>query len=164
MKEFLAERTVFTVEELDHYLCHYASGNISTRKSLLQYYSKQGRVVPVRRGLYLVVPLGTSPDSLIPDPYILACKLAPDATLAYHTALEFHRKAYSVYSSVTYLSARKITSFKFRNHSYKRVPIPPSLTDNSQEMFGVVQRNQSESDMRVTSLERTLVDVLDRRI
>ena len=162
LNAFLSQHDVFTVEELDLFLSKEGSGKPNTRKALLTYYRKQGRIVPVRRGLYAVVPFGSSPDSSPVDIYLLAAKMAPDAVLGYHTALEFHGKAYSVYNRLHYLSTRRSLPVKFRSFEIRRVSVPQSLRVKGQEMFGVVRHKRSGSELRVTSLERTLVDVLDR--
>jgi len=97
LNEFLARCAVFTVEELDRYLSGRRSGNAHTRKSLLAYHRGRGRVVRVRRGLYASVPRGMDPETTPVDPCLVAARAAPDAVLGYHTALEFHGKAYSVH-------------------------------------------------------------------
>ena len=162
LNTFLSQHDVFTVEELDLFRSKEGSGKPNTRKALLTYYRKQGRIIPVRRGLYAVVPFGSSPDSSPVDIYLLAAKMAPDAVLGYHTALEFHGKAYSVYNRLHYLSTRRSLPVKFRSFEIRRVSVPQSLRVKGQEMFGVVRHKRSGSELRVTSLERTLVDVLDR--
>src|SRR3990172_11267387 len=96
MNEFLSQHAVFTVDELDRFLSERGSGKPNTRKSLLTYYRGQGRIIPVRRGLYATVPFGADPASNPVDPYLVAAKMTADAVLAYHSALEFHGKAYSV--------------------------------------------------------------------
>jgi predicted transcriptional regulator of viral defense system len=162
LNEFLSQHDVFTVEELDLFLSEKGSGKPNTRKALLTYYRKQDRIVPVRRGLYAVVPFGSSPDSSPVDPYLLAAKMTNDAVLAYHTALEFHGKAYSVYTRLHYLTARRSLPVKFRSYEIRGVPVPQSLRAKCKEMFGVAHHKRSGVELRVTSLERTLVDVLDR--
>jgi len=162
LNAFLLQNDVFTVEELDHFLSERGSGNPNTRKALLTYYRKQGRIIPVRRGLYAVVPFGSSPDSSPVDLYLLAAKMAKDAVLAYHTALEFHGKAYSVYNRLNYLSAARSVPVKFRHYEFKRVPVPQALLRKGKEMFGVERHKHSRAEVPVTGLERTLVDVLDR--
>ena len=162
LKAFLSQHDVFTVEELDLFLSKEGSGNPNTRKALLTYYRKQGRIIPVRRGLYAVVPFGSSPDSSPVDLYLLASKMTKDAVLGYHTALEYHGKAYSVYNRLHYLSAQRSLPVKFRSYEIRRVPVPQSLRAKGQAMFGVVRHKRSGAELRVTSLERTLVDLLDR--
>jgi len=162
MDEFLSQHAVFTVEELDRFLSARGSGNPNTRRSLLTYYRKRGRIIPIRRGLYATVPVGSDPTSSPVDPYLVAAKMTPDAVLAYHTALEFHGKAYSVYMRLHYVSARKSMPLTFRSHKFLRAPVPPSLRAKGKEMFGASRRNHFGVELRVTNLERTLVDVLDR--
>ena len=162
MDAFLSQYAVFTVEELDRFLAARGSGNPNTRRSLLTYYRKQGRIKPIRRGLYATVPLGSDPALSPVDPYLVAAKMAPDAVLAYHTALAFHGKAYSVYSRFHYVSAYKSLPLKFQSHEFIRAPVPAPLRAKGKTMFGVVRRVQSGVELRVTSHERTLVDVLAR--
>ena len=162
LDEFLQKNTVFTVKELYRFLSERGSGNPNTRRSLLTYYRKKGRIIPIRRGLYATVPAGGDPGSSPVDPYLVAAKLTPDAVLAYHTALEFHGKAYSVYMQFHYVSAKKSTPLSFQGHEFIRAPVPPALVAKGEKMFGVIHRNRSGVEMRVTNLERALVDVLDR--
>lgn len=162
LNEFLLRHTVFTVDELDRFLSTRGSGKPNTRKSLLTYYRNQGRIIPVRRGLYATVPLGSDPESTVVDPYLVAAKMSGDAVLAYHTALEFHGKAYSVYTMLHYVSARKSLPLRFQGHEFRRAPVPHLLRKKGREMFGVTLRKRSGVEVRVTNLERTFVDVLDR--
>lgn len=162
MDEFLSQHPVFTVRELDRFLSLRGSGNPNTRRSLLTYYRNQGRIIPIRRSMYATVPVGGDPKRHPVDPYLVASKITPDAVLAYHTALEFHGKAYSVYMKLYYLSANKSMPLTFQGHEFIRVPVPPTLQAAGEEMFGIIKRNQYGVEIRVTSLERTLVDVLNR--
>ena len=162
MDVFLAQQAVFTVEELDRFLSARGSGNPNTRRSLLTYYRNQGRVKPIRRGLYATVPLGGDPVSSPVDSYLVAAKMTPDAVLAYHTALEFHGKAYSVYTRLHYVSASKSLPLTFQSHDFIRAPVPSPLRAKGKEMFGVTRHVRSGVEIRVTNHERTLVDVLSR--
>ena len=153
LNEFLSQNAVFTVHELDRFLSARGSGNPNTRKSLLTYYLNQGRILPVRRSLYATVPLGGDPTSSPVDPYLVAAKMTPDAVLAYHTALEFHGKAYSVYTTLHYVSARRSLPLKFQSHEFRRAPVPHLLREKSKEMFGVTSHKRSGVELRVTNLE-----------
>ena len=162
LNEFLAQHAVFTVGELDRFLSERGSGNVNTRKSLLAYHRKQGRIVRVRRGLYAAIPWGMDPASTPVDPYLIAAKLTEDAVLAYHTALEFHGRAYSVHWRLVYISASKSLPLTFQSHVFRGAPIPSPLLAKGEEMFGVTRHSRSGVELRVTNHERTLVDVLDR--
>ena len=50
-------------------------------------------------GVVVVVPSEHAGGKwrLTVDPYLVAAKMTEDAVLAYHTALEFHGRAYSVH-------------------------------------------------------------------
>jgi len=160
--EFLSRHAVFTVEEFDRILSARGSGNQNTRKSLLTYYRSQGRIIPIRRGLYATVPLGGDPASSQVNPYLVAAKMSADAVLAYHTALEFHGKAYSVHTRLHYISARKSLPMRFQSNKFMRVAVPQLLQKKGKQMFGVSTHKNSGVELRVTKLERTFVDVLDR--
>ncbi len=162
MQDFLAKHAVFTVDDLDQYLSVSGSGKKNTRKSLLAYYRNKGRIVQVRRGLYLTVPLDEDPSTNLVDPYLIAAKLQPDAILSYHTALEFHGKAYSTFNRFYYSSRHKTPLFKFRNFEFISVQVPSNLRLKGKDLFGVAYRNRLGVDLKVTTLERTFVDVLNR--
>ncbi len=153
---------MFTVDELDRFLSDRGSRNTSTRNSLLAYHRKQGRILRVRRGLYATVPWGMDPASMTVDPYLVAAKMTEDAVLAYHTALEFHGRAYSAHWRLVYASASKSLPLTFQSHEFRRAPVPPPLLAKGRDMFGVTGHNRSGVQLRVTNHERTLVDVLDR--
>jgi predicted transcriptional regulator of viral defense system len=162
VQEFLSKHAVFTVDDLDQYLSASGSGKINTRKSLLAYYRNKGRVVQVRRGLYITVPIGEDPATNPVDPYLLAAKLQPDTVLSYHTALEFHGKAYSTFNRFYYSTRHKTPAFKFKDFEFISTQVPSSLQLMDKDLFGVAFRNRSGVDLKVTTLERTLVDVLNR--
>lgn len=162
LNEFLSRRAVFSVNELDSFLSGIGSGNTNTRKSLLTYYRKKGRIIRVRRGLYATIPLGSNPESYPVDLYLVAAKTSTDAVISYHTALEFYGKAYSVFTTLLYATASRSSPFRFRSHEIRGVPVPPPLKREGQALFGVNCHNRSGEELRVTNFERTLVDMLDR--
>ena len=102
------------------------------------------------------------PESSPVDIYLIAAKMTKDAVLGYHTALEFQGKAYSIYNRLHYISTLRSLPVEFRSYEIRRVSVPQSLREKGQEMFGVVSHKRSGSELRVTNLERTFVDVLDR--
>ncbi len=160
--EFLRRTPVFTGQEMDRVLSVRRHRSGRANESLLAYYSKAGRIVRVRRGLYGVVPVGSDPLTFPPDPFLLAGKMAPDSVLAYHTALQFHGKAYSVRSRFTYLTRSHPRPVRFRDYEFRAVRYPEALTAARKEHFGVMNTERNGVQVRVTGLERTLVDVLDR--
>jgi predicted transcriptional regulator of viral defense system len=98
------------------------------------------------------------------DPFILAGKMSTDSVLAYHTALQFFGKAHSVREEMIFLTGQAIRPMTFRGYEYRGVAFPKPLVDKNQELFGVNVVERMGIAIKVTSLERTLVDLLDRTV
>lgn len=159
LNTFFARHPVFTVSELDDFLGNSAIG---TRNALLSYHRRHGNILPVRRGLYAVVPTGYTAENTPLDPYLLAAKMTGDSILAYHTALEIHGRAYSVYQKFTYLSVRPSQPVRFRDYEFRCVVTPKALREKGKGALGVQEIERQGLPVRVTDLERTFVDALDR--
>jgi predicted transcriptional regulator of viral defense system len=162
LRSFFRTHPVFSVEDFAGFLSSYGTHNVRTQESLLAYHVKAGNIVRVRRGLYASVPPGASSENSPIDPFLLAGRMSTDAILAYHTALEAHGKAYSVYEHFTYLASKPKPLVNFRSHLFKGVRFPQALVRNKAESFDVVKTDRSGMEIRITGLERTLVDVLNR--
>ena len=161
-EEFFRKHPVFTGKEMADYLSSYGEVGSRTKEALLAYYRKTGSVVSVRRGMYAVIPPGANSASYSVDPFLVAAKLTKDAVLSCHTALEFHGYAYSVQEHFIYTASRPLNPLTFRTNVFRGVRFPESLRRTNQENFGVVKMDRSGLEVRVTSLERTMVDVLSR--
>jgi len=162
LNQFFLDHAVFTTKDITEFLSERGSDNRWTRKALLAHHQKQGRIHRVRRGLYVTVSRGTDSTNCSVDPYLLAAKMTGDAVLAYHTALEFHGKAYSAHRQFIYQSGHPSLPLVFRSYRFRGVLFPKVLRDKEQESFGVTLSERANVEIRVTSLERTLVDLLNR--
>lgn len=158
MEIFLAQNQVFTIEEARIAL---EIEKNSTLNNLLAYHLRKGHIIRIRKGLYYTIPKGADAKTHPIDPYLIASKLVPDSTLAYHTALGFHGKLYSLRTDFIYITQKKIQPpFVFRNSSFKGISIPKGTLSNPD--FGVEIVEYQGCTIRVTNLERTFVDILDR--
>jgi predicted transcriptional regulator of viral defense system len=157
--EFFDRNPVFTREEF--LALKEGTRSPLTSRNLLAHHTGTGRLLRVRRGLYATVPRGVEPAAARLDPYLLATKLAPDAVVAYHAALQFHGKAYSVSTRFTYLTVRRLRAFRFRDAEFVAVRCPAPLRVFPHMGGGVLDQPHAGGRVRVTTLERTLVDVLD---
>ena len=155
---FIRQHKLFRIDQFEAATKICGTG----RKSSLDYHRKRGHIVPVRRGLYWVVPPGSEPESCAVDPFLIAGHITPRATLAYHSALELHGRAYSNFNEVQILAERKLRPFEFRGILYRPVSIPPALVRAGQIEMGIETLDRSGTPVRMTGLERTLVDALDR--
>ena len=161
LRAFLYSHPVFSGQEFAYFLKSRGSSNPRTREALVRYYRKRGAILQVRRGLYYSVPPGANPEQAPVDAYLVAAKLATDAVLAYHTALDIYGRSYSVQDRVVYLTTKYPSGhgFKFKGITYRAIT-PPTKLGGKQP--GVESVDRAGQQVRVTSLERTLVDVLDR--
>ena len=162
LRAFFRNHPVFTVEDFAGFLSSDGTHNLRTQESLLTYHLKAGNVIRVRRGLYASVPPGASAETYPVDPFLLVARMAKDAVLSHHTALEFHGKAYSVFERFTYLSSKPMSPITFRAHYFKGVSLPKALVKQKAVSFDVIKADRSGMAISVTGLERTFVDVLNR--
>ncbi|HEY3413174.1 MAG TPA: transcriptional regulator [Armatimonadota bacterium] len=153
VQAFLRRHTVFTHAEFARWIGADGPDNRRT-ESLLRYYVEAGRLLRPRRGLYV--------SSGATDPYLVAGKLSDDSILAYHTALAFHGRAHSVSHVFYHLSRRAARPLVLGSDAFETVPFPKALRDRGAEATGVVSVDRQGQDVRATTLERTMVDVLDR--
>ena len=161
-EEFFARHPVFTWQDFATFYSTRGAANSRSAEALLAYHTKTGRVLRVRRGLYAVVPVGVSPDAAPVDAYLLASRSADDAVLAYHTALEVHGTAYSAHERVIFVTTRGSRPWSFRSMEFRPVRVPRALREKGAANAGVTTVDLVGLDVRVSTLERTLVDVLDR--
>lgn len=160
-RDFFTAHPVFTHEE---YLSAHGDGcdrSPRTADSLLTRHVAAGNILHVRRGLYASVPAGASPDSFQADPFLLATKLAPDAAVAFHAALQFRGKAYSIWHRFAVLTRSHLRPFIFQGSEFVGVRPPRALDGLPDLGGGIVTEAYAGGTVRVTSFERTLVDVLD---
>jgi predicted transcriptional regulator of viral defense system len=147
-EEFVAARTV-------------RKRSTSTSNNLLAKHVAAGRLLRVRRGLYATVPQGVKPDRASVDPYLVASRVTGDGVVAYHAALQFHGRAYSVWRRFHYLTRRPSKPFSFRDLEFVPVQAPLAVRSRRDWGGGVAEAPHAGGRVRVTTLERTLVDVLD---
>lgn len=158
--DFLKYHPVFRHEAFKEFMHQKRTERDASIRQLLGYYHRKGKVTRIRKLLYAVTPdpkLGQSYDS-----YLIASHATQDAILAYHTALEIHGLGYSSFEEFTYLTHLPSHGFIFNQQHYRPICQPRILIEKDQTLFGVETLQRSGLPVKVTSLERTLVDVLDR--
>ncbi|GAB4247454.1 MAG: hypothetical protein Kow00129_07940 [Thermoleophilia bacterium] len=157
-RDFLERASVFTTEEFRRAVGGAVAG--STVNNRLHQARRRGYLETIRPGLH-VSRVGFLRDRL-PDPFVLAAKLASDSLISYHSALESHGLAHSPFRRVTFLTASSVSAFEYQGYEFVPLPPPAGLRRKG------VWRMMSETVRRgtepvcVTSRERTVVDCLDR--
>lgn len=109
-----------------------------------------GEVVKVRSGLYALVD--NSSGEIFPSKFEIAREISSTAYVAYHGALEYYGVANQVFNKLVVCSRSRFNSFEFQDieYIYKEDTLKLKVMD-------VVQ-----AGVRVTSVERTIVDCLDK--
>ncbi|MBX3356342.1 MAG: hypothetical protein KF724_11670 [Phycisphaeraceae bacterium] len=154
-ERFLSLHRVFTRHEL---IDSDPKRAVATVERTLTRWRAEGRIEPVKRGLY--VRLDGAGD-LLPDFALIAARLAPDAAAAYHTALEVFGCAQSAFERFSCVTWSRVKAVAFRGR--RIVPVRPraALRTDGGEPW-IERREHDGLVLRVTSIERTIVDVLDR--
>ena len=159
-EQFLATHRLFTRGDLQAVLLARGSMSPETVTSHLVRWRRLGRIVQVKQGLY--VRRSGEEATPVVDLLALASRMAPDAALAYHTALEAHGHAQSLFEKLTFLTWTKTKPVSFLGRPF--VPVRPraalARAGRSGDWTELIDRAGME--VRVTTIERTLGDVLDR--
>ena len=120
-------------------------------KEILRRYKKQRFISQVRRDLYVVTDLA-SKLSLV-SKFEIAGHITPSSYLSHHAALEYHGLAHQVFYEL-YVSSKE----SFKNFDYEGINYSFC---QSKSNTGVVNPF-TDSLVRVTDLERTILDCIDR--
>ncbi|MBE3109447.1 MAG: transcriptional regulator [Acidobacteria bacterium] len=158
---FLAGHSVFSRAELAAVLRSRGRAD-ATIDSHLKRWRRQGRIARVKPGVFVRLDAGSPASDVEPDFIALASRMAPDAAIAYHTALESHGVAQSVFERLTFVTWTKTKPASYRSRRF--VPVRPRaslVTANRGEQW-IERADRAGVELRVTTIERTVADVLDR--
>lgn len=159
--DFFVRQPVFRLHDFRE--AHLASGDRSrqTTASVLKHHVAAGNLINVRRGLYASVPPGSEAARYRVDPYLIASRLAEDAVIAYHGALQLLGKAHSISNKITYLTGHRRKLFTFQGTEFVPVLLPSALRELPDLGGGIRDERRMCLTLRMTGYERTMVDVLD---
>lgn len=156
---FFAAHRVFTRLEYAQVFGHDPKSK--TVYSLLNHHVRAGRIIALGRGLFVSSPKGAA-GSLYTDSFAIGARLREDAIFAYRSALELHGIGYSDDEGLVMVSSKTRLCRRTRIGTYQFVPPPKGLIDTGSVDTEVIHMARSRDVIRVTSLERTVVDVLHK--
>jgi len=144
--EVLHSKKLFRLEDI-----LTITDNVNTAKDLLLNYNKQGLVVQIRRNLYSVTDLATKATAA--TKYEIGSHISSSSYISYHSALEYHGIAHQVFHNLSISSNTRFNDFDFEDmlYVYCKSNIPVGIEIPSMDSL-----------VRVTDLERTIIDCLDR--
>jgi predicted transcriptional regulator of viral defense system len=120
-------------------------------KEILRRYKKKKWISQVRRDLYVATELANK--SSLASKFEIASQITSSSYIAYHAALEYHGIAHQVFYEV-YISSKE----SFNNFDYDEIDY---IFCRSKSEMGVVNP-VTDSLVRVTDLERTVLDCINR--
>lgn len=164
LKEFFTSHPVFTRKEMKQFLLGEDSKNQKTLEQTINYHLKAGNIGQVKRGLFYYIPPGHDRESFPVDMMLIAGKTREDAVLAYHTAMDIRGYSHSAFQTYYFFTkkAKNTRALDFRNSTIKPINQPNSLQKSNDEFYLVDDYDRKGLIIQVTSLERTVVDAMDR--
>jgi len=157
--ERLFSRPVFRLQDVPALVPEWTA---ATARQRLKDLARQGRVGRIAFGVYFLVPPGKTPETTSVDPYVVGAHLAPDALLAYHTALELLGTAASATRVVYYISRTYRPPLVWRDIQFRQVKPARSLARVGETRIAVATQERDGLPVTHTNRERTLVDCVDR--
>ena len=113
----------------------------------IRSYLDKGYIEHIRRDFYAVISLET--EQPIPNRFQIASRAADDACVSHHSAFEYYGYANQVFYTVYATTQKHVRPFSYDGVDYRFVA--------SKGSAGVVD---SEDGVRVTSIERTVIDCI----
>lgn len=111
----------------------------------IKSYLKKGFIERVRRDLYAVISMETAQP--IPNRFQIVSRVTDDSFVSHHSAFEFYGYANQVFYEVYFSTEKKVRSF-----DYEGLYFQPVLWRGNHSI------TETNSGVRVTSLERTVID------
>ncbi len=157
---FLSAHPVFTRAEFAAAFGHPTSAANVT--SLLRHHLRAGNIKRVSREVFAAVPAHLPAERMVVDRFTAASKLRPDGVLGYHSALELHGIAYSEFNEVQLISTGRTELVDLPFGACRFINPPKALAEEGRGDDLTMTMDRQGVAIRVTAVERTVVDVLHR--
>jgi len=120
-------------------------------KELLRRYKRKQLISQIRRDLYAATDFATKAPLV--SKFEVASQINDSAHLAYHSALEYYGLANQVFYEMVVASNQRFNDFEYNGIRY--------FYAESKINIGVVNP-RTDSLIKITDLERTIIDCIDR--
>jgi predicted transcriptional regulator of viral defense system len=156
VNKFFEAHPVFRYEEFANFMLTHGTKRPESWRQQLNYHQKVGHLIHIRKSLYAVNPKFNHLKLI--DPYVIASKAVASAVIAYHTALELYGIAYTTFNEFTFITCQLTKPFSYEGNKFR--PVFQIKEISIQHEVNTIKRDGMA--VSITSLERTIVDVLDR--
>ena len=154
--DFFNTRPVFSLNEAAEILA--PRGGRSATLARLKYHMKGGRLKPVTRGVYAVVPPGVPVEGFQPDPFLTAATVRPDGIFSHHSALELLGAAHSVWHGYTLYTERRRRPLRVNSAEIHFLDPPGPMRKEPYRKLGTRRVEYRGKLLQTTGPERTLVE------
>lgn len=146
------EKDIVTAQELDSFL----PGDFQYRKQLVYSLRKKGILMPIKRGVYIFVPLESVLTGRRVSEFLIPPIFFPndDYYIGYSTMFNYYGFTDQQFQTIYVLNAARCVKKTIAGASFKFVKIP------SNRFYGLEKINIKNRDVIVSSKERTLIDLI----
>lgn len=155
-RAFFSSHPVFRREDYAAAVNRQTDDKVVT--AMLAQHLKAGNIKRLVRGVYASVPPHGDATAWAADRFLAASRLRRDAVIAYHSALELHGCAYTDAPDVQALSDQAPAVIETPDFACRFVRIPGGF----ERPRDITTVDRAGLTVKLTSLERTVVDCFDR--
>ena len=155
-RAFFSAHPVFRREEYAAAVGRRAADKVVT--VMLAQHLKAGNIKRMTRGVFASVPPHSIGSAWTVDRFLAASRLRRDTVIAYHSALELHGCAYTDMPDVQAVSDQVPAVIETPDFACRFVRVPPGL----ERPRDITTIDRVGLTVKLTSLERTIVDCFDR--
>ena len=131
--------------------------------AMLTQHLRAGNIKRVARGVFASVPSHGDARNWPVDHFLAASRLREGGTFAYHSALELHGYAYTVWQSwVQVVAEGQPCVYETNKFSCHFVSRRRSLARDQADAEGATTLPRMGLEIKVTTVERTIADLFDR--
>ncbi len=127
-------------------------------KELMHSLIEKKWVLPLKRGLYVIVPLDVGvkgADSFIVHNFVIACNLVRPYYIGFWSALNYHGLSDQIPSTTFIATTEAKKPLKILNNDYHFVGL------ESSKFFGITQVEIEGRKIKISDPEKTILDCLD---
>ena len=131
-------------------------GNYRKATSMLYNLAKKNRLIQLRKGRYLIVPLKAPNQLWMPNEYVIASLWMNNIPyyIGYSSMYNYWGFTEQIPQSVTVLNTMKEWKRNIKNIRYVAIKV------SSQKMYGIKKIRIDEEDISISDRERTLIDFI----
>jgi len=115
---------------------------------------RKGFLQKIRQGVYAIVPPDMIGKKYFPDKFLIAGNIKRDYCISYHSALELHGLAESIFNTV-YITLRDyLQTLEYQGITYDFV--------STKYFFGINEIYYKSTKLKVSNIEKTVLDCIRR--